>query len=167
MTMIDTFAATHIQALLDRAEITDLVHRLGMCLDEARFDELSALLVEDATLRSPGGGVEGIDAIVAQAARIHSAEDGILHTITNLLIDVAGDAATARANLLVSFATPLDTDLPGQPPLVRSIQGQVYHFDLVRRDGGWRISRLETVPVWKSGHRGCSCVTSCRTLLDR
>ena len=68
------------------------------------------------------------------------------------MIDVAGDAATARANLVVSFATPLDTDLPGQPPLVRSIQGQVYQFDLVRLDAGWRISKLETTPVWKSGH---------------
>jgi hypothetical protein len=146
MTMID------IQELLDRAAITDLVHRLGVSLDEARFDELRALLVDDATLRSPGGGVVGIEAIVAQAARIHPAQDGILHTITNLLIDMAGNTATARANLVVSFATPLETDQPGQPPMVRSIQGQVYHFDLVRLDSAWRISRLETTPVWKTGH---------------
>jgi hypothetical protein len=152
MTMTDTSAATRLQELQDRAEITDLVHRLGMCLDEARFDELRALLVEHATLRSPGGGVEGIDAIVAQAARIHSAGDGVLHTITNILIDVEGNTATARANLVVSFATPLATDRPGQPPMVMSIQGQVYHFDLVRLDGGWCISRIETIPVWQSGH---------------
>jgi hypothetical protein len=68
------------------------------------------------------------------------------------LIDVGGDTATARANLMVSFATPLDTDQPGQPPMVRSIQGQVYRFDLVRLDDGWRISRIETIPVWQSGH---------------
>jgi hypothetical protein len=153
MATIDSRAATTtIQDLLDRAEITDLVHRLGMCLDEARFDEMRDLLIEDASLRSPGGGVQGIDAVVAQAARIHPAEDGILHTISNLLIDLAGNTATARANLVVSFATPLETDQPGQPPLVRSIQGQVYRFDLVRRDGDWRISRIETTPVWKSGH---------------
>jgi hypothetical protein len=152
MTMIDTTAASRIQELLDRAEITDLVHRLGMCLDEARFDELRSVLVEDATVRSPGGGVEGIEAIVAQSARIHSAEDGILHTITNLLVDVTGDSASARANLVVSFSTPLDTDQPGHPPMVRSIQGQVYRFDFVRLDGGWRISRIETIPVWMSGH---------------
>jgi hypothetical protein len=152
MTTTDTTAAPHIQQLLDRAEIMDLVHRLGMCLDEARFDELRSLLVEHATLRSPGGGAAGIEAIVAQAARIHSAEDRVLHAITNILIDVGGDTATARANLMVSFATPLDTDQPGQPPMVRSIQGQVYRFDLVRLDDGWRISRIETIPVWQSGH---------------
>jgi hypothetical protein len=64
-----------------------------------------------------------------------------------MLIDVAGNMATARANLMVSFATRLATDQPGQPPMVRSIQGQVYRFDFVRLDGGWRISRIETIPV--------------------
>jgi hypothetical protein len=152
MTTIETSVTTHIQQLLDRAEITDLVHRLGMCLDEARFDELRSLLVEDATLRSPGGGVPGIEAIIAQAARIHSAEDGVIHAITNILIDLAGNTATARANLVVSFATRLATDQPGHPPMVRSIQGQVYHFDFVRLDAGWRISKIETIPVWMSGH---------------
>jgi hypothetical protein len=43
-------------------------------------------------------------------------------------------------------------DQPGQPPMVRSIQGQVYRFDFIRLDGGWSISRIETIPVWKSGH---------------
>jgi hypothetical protein len=152
MTMINPIAATGVQELLDRADIADLVHRLGMCLDEARFDELGSLLAEDATLRSPGGGVQGIEAIVAQAALVHSAEDRILHAITDLLIDVAGETATVRANLQVSFATPLDIDPPGQPPMVRSIQGQVYRFDLVRLDVGWRFSRIETIPVWMSGH---------------
>jgi hypothetical protein len=36
--------------------------------------------------------------------------------------------------------------------MVRSIQGQVYRFDFIRFDGGWSISRIETIPVWKSGH---------------
>jgi len=93
-------------------------------LDEGRFDELRSLLVEHATLRSPGAGVEGIEAIVAQAARIHVPDDGVLHAITNLSIDIAGDTATARANLMVSFATPLATDEHGQPPMVHSIQGR-------------------------------------------
>jgi hypothetical protein len=53
---------------------------------------------------------------------------------------------------MVSFATRLDSDPPGQPPMVRSIQGQVYRFDFIRFDGGWSISRIETIPVWKSGH---------------
>jgi SnoaL-like domain len=151
MTIIETNVATPIQNLVDRAEIADLVHRLGVCLDEADFDGLRAVLVDDATLRSPGGSVQGIDAIVAQAARIHPPQDGILHSITNVLIDLIGNTATARANLIVSFATPADTDEPGQPPMVRSIQGQVYQFAFVRLDGGWRFSSIETSLVWKSG----------------
>ena len=149
-TTIDMTIAGQIQNLLDRAEITDLVHRLGVCLDEARFDELRSVIAENAILRSPGGTVQGIDGIVTQAARIHPAQDGIVHTITNVLIDLAGDSASARANLIVSFASPSDTDEPVHPPTVRSIQGQVYHFDFVRTEAGWRFSSLETTPVWRS-----------------
>ena len=143
-------AAEKIQRLVDRAELTDLVHRLGMCLDEARFEEMRGLVAANARLHSPGGIVEGIEAIIAQAARIHPAQDGIVHTITDVLIDVDGFTAKARANLIVSFATPAATDEPGQPPTVRSMQGQVYHFEFVRTDAGWRFSSLATTPVWSS-----------------
>jgi len=142
--------AEKIQSLVDRADITDLVHRLGMCLDEARFEDMRDLVADDASLHSPGGTVQGIDAIVAQAARIHPAEDGILHTITNVLIDLDRDTAHARANLIVSFATPAATDEPGHPPNVRSIQGQVYRFEFVRSDAGWRFTSLATTPIWRS-----------------
>jgi hypothetical protein len=37
----------------DHNEITDLVYRLGACLDESRFDDLRQLVVEDATVRTP------------------------------------------------------------------------------------------------------------------
>ena len=147
----DVTTAENIQILVDRAAIIDQVHRLGAYLDEARFEDMRSLLTADAILQSPGGTVQGIDAIVAQAARIHSAQDGILHTITNVLVDLDRDSAKARANLIVSFATPAATDEPGHPPTVRSIQGQVYHFDFLRTDAGWRFSSLATIPIWRSG----------------
>jgi len=54
-------SVVRVSSSLDVAELLELV------------DELRSLLVEHATLRSPGGSVAGLDAIVAQAARIHSA----------------------------------------------------------------------------------------------
>ena len=70
----------------------------------------------------------------------------------DLYIPYFRDLGRLPLDHMVSFATPQAIDQPGQPPMVRSIQGQVYRFDLVRVDGGWRISRIETIPVWKSGH---------------
>jgi hypothetical protein len=142
-----------LQLLTDRSEIADLVNRLGMVLDEGRFDEMRSLLVDEATARTPGGTAEGRDAMVAQASRNHRPGQAIQHLITNLLIDLDGDRASARANLVVHFG-PADGggSVPESPaPPVVFTLGEVYRFELVRTPEGWRFARVETTPVWMSG----------------
>jgi 3-phenylpropionate/cinnamic acid dioxygenase small subunit len=145
-------ANSPVQQLLDRHEVTDLVYRLGECLDEGRFDELRSLFVEEATARTPGGTAEGREALIAQARRNHSAEDRIQHVTTNLRIDLEDDNATVRANLVVHFAPP--TDERALAPQVRFTVGEVYHFAVTRTPEGWRFASVETEPVWMSGTRG-------------
>jgi hypothetical protein len=147
-TMID---AT-LQELVDRNEITDLVNRLGVALDEGP-DDLRSLLAEDATVRTPGGTAEGREAVVAQASRNHPPEQPIQHVITNLLIDLDGARARARANLVVSFGPLAGASDPVGPlaPPVEYTTGEVYHYELVRTSEGWRFSRIQTTPVWRSG----------------
>jgi hypothetical protein len=150
-----------LQQLADRSEIAELVNRLGVVLDEGRFAELGTLVVEDATASTPGGRAEGREAVVAQASRNHRPEQPIQHLITNLLVDIDGDRASARANLVVHFG-PADGDSapagppdrrPARPPAppVEFTIGEVYHFGLVRTPEGWRFERIETTPVWTSG----------------
>jgi SnoaL-like domain len=130
--------------LVDRDEITRLVYRLGVCLDDGRFDDLRDLFVDDAVASTPGGVAEGKDALVAQAARNHSPEDGIQHLIGNVLVDLDGDRATVRANLVVTFARLVaDPDAP-------SALGEVYRFVARRSPSGWRLARVESHPVWAS-----------------
>jgi hypothetical protein len=124
--------------LTDRREITDLVSRLGLWLDEGRFDEASTVLVHDVTVDTPGGHAEGIDHVIAQARRNHQ-HAHLQHVITNVLIDLDGDRAVVRANLVVTFADDA----------VTSQQGERYRFDAVRTSDGWRLSRVEVAPVWK------------------
>jgi hypothetical protein len=135
---------SRVDDLLDRDEIATLVHRLGASLDEGRFEDLRTIFVADATARTPGGLAEGLDALIAQASRNHSPEDHIQHVITNILVDLAGDRAGVRANLVVTFAHG-----PGVPSPHRQL-GEVYRFDARRTPGGWRLSRVESVPVWQS-----------------
>jgi hypothetical protein len=150
---------TTMQQLVDRAEITDLVNNLGRVLDEGCFAELRSLLVEDATARTPGGEAAGREALVAQAGRNHRPEQPIQHLVTNVAIDLHGDRASARANLVVHFgpvdggpasAGPGTSALPPAPP-VEFTMGEVYHFALVRTAEGWRFDRIETTPIWTSG----------------
>lgn len=140
------------RALDDRTEITDLVYRLGACLDDGRFDEMRDLLVEDATVRTPGGEAAGREALIAQAVRNHPADQGFQHVITNVLIDLAGDRATARTNLTVHITRPAEARAPGTPapPLLASL-GEVYTFGVDRTPEGWRLSRIEVGPRWVWG----------------
>jgi hypothetical protein len=148
-TLVD--AQRGLRQLYDRAEITDLVYRLGTCMDEGRYDEMRELLVEDATVSTPGGQAEGRAALIAQARRNHPADQRFQHVTTNVLLDLDGDRATVRANLVVTITTPDDApgDAPAPPP--RCTIGEVYSFELVRTSGGWRFSRIATVPLWVSG----------------
>jgi ketosteroid isomerase-like protein len=130
--------------LAERDEVTRLVYRLGACLDEARFDGMRDLFVDDAVARTPGGVAEGIDALIAQASRNHSPDAGIQHVITNVLVDLEGDTAAVRANLLVTFARP---DGGSDTP---SALAEVYRFVARRSSSGWRLARVEAHPVWAS-----------------
>jgi hypothetical protein len=135
----------------DRTEITDLVYRLGVCLDEGRFDDLGGLLVEEATVTTPGGRGEGREAVIAQARRNHPADQRFQHVTTNLLIDLDGDRAAVRANLIVTITRPGGQAGDGPAPAPLCTIGEVYRFDLVRTESGWRFVKIGTVPVWVTG----------------
>src|SRR5262245_59427786 len=139
------------QELRDRAEITDLVYRLGVCLDEGRFDVMRDLLVEDATVRTPGGEGTGRESLVAQASRNHPADQRFQHVTTNVLVDLEDDRAEVRANLVVHIAIPADASDDTPAPPLRCSLGEIYRFDVVRTADGWRFAGIETVPLWISG----------------
>ena len=158
-----------MQDLTDRQAITDLVSRLGIALDEGRFDDLRSLLADDATARTPGGTARGHEAVVAQARRNHRPDQPIQHLITNLVVDLDGDRARARANLVVHFGTePGDLD-PGEPgaadatapsaarplpaPPLRYTVGEVYDFAFIRTATGWLFTGIVAIPLWTAGTR--------------
>lgn len=137
-----TDTATALQLLLDRTEITALVHRLGRALDEKRFDEFRLLFTEDASATTPGGTALGHDAMIKQASKVHLVEDHIQHRITDIIIDLSGDRASVRANLAVTFIR--------QDPAIKPhlMLGEIYRFRAVRTSDGWRLSRVESQPIW-------------------
>jgi SnoaL-like domain len=134
-----------LQELIDRIEIIELVSRLGVWLDEKRFNEARAILTEDATVKTPGGSVAGVDQVAEQARRNHVVPTQ--HVITNVLIDLDGDRATVGANLIATFAHGPD---PSGPLFQR---GERYTFEAVRTADGWRLSRVESKPIWTTGSR--------------
>ena len=127
--------------MTDRDAITDLVSRLGAWLDEKRFEETEPLFTDDVTVATPGGQAQGVERIAAQARRNHE-RDETQHVITNVLVDLDGDRAVARANLIVTFVPE-----PARPEVHRT-HGERYRFEAARTPAGWRLSRVEVSPVW-------------------
>jgi hypothetical protein len=150
--MTTTTDAT-LQQLADRNEIAGVLHRLGVILDDGTFDDLPALLTDDVTVRTPGGAAEGREAAIAQARRNHAPEQPIQHVLSNLLVDLDGDRARVRANLVVHFGPPggpAEDDARFAAP-VEYTTGQVVRYDLVRTSGAWRLAGIRTTPVWRDG----------------
>lgn len=136
-----------VEELVDRNEIADLTSRLGLWLDEKRFDDARSIFTDDATGEFPSGPVQGVQRLADQARRNHSAFDRTQHLTTNLLIDLHGDRATVRANQIATFVDRGDTPEP-----LFTI-GERYRFEAVRTPRGWRFSRVEVSPVWRSSGR--------------
>ncbi|KUJ37299.1 hypothetical protein ACZ90_70325 [Streptomyces albus subsp. albus] len=136
--------ATDFRELSDRAQLHDLLARQGRWLDERRFDEAADIFTPDAVARTQGGESHGLAALVAQARRTHERFACTQHFTTNALIDLDGDRAVLRANLLAVFV-PQSADATPVPV------GERYRFEAVRTAQGWRFSRVEADLIWRSG----------------
>jgi ketosteroid isomerase-like protein len=134
-------ACQHLLVHDDVEAIRALIHEYAARIDLGDLDGLAALFT-DATWSSPGRGTP-----LRGAAQVRHAYDGVIlydgipctkHVISNVTIEVAGDAATARSYFTVLQAHP---DLPLQPIIVGR-----YHDRFERVDGRWRFADRQIIP---------------------
>jgi ketosteroid isomerase-like protein len=125
----------------DLTAITALIHGYAERIDAGDLDGLAAMFAH-ATWRSPGRAepLRGV-------AEVRKAYDGVIlydgipctkHVVTNVVVEIDGDTATARSYFTVFQARP---DLPLQP----IIAGR-YHDAFVRADGAWRFADRLIIP---------------------
>jgi len=127
--------------LVDRALVADLVHRLGAALDGHDFAALGDLFTPDAEIVSPGGVATGRAAVVAQATRNHVDYTATQHLFGNLLIDLDGDRAEARADMVARLVRE------GLVPALTL--GAAYRWRLIRTPAGWRFAGMRITAVWR------------------
>lgn len=151
MSATDSTSLTdQLAQLSDRQAIAELIARLGLMLDEKRFDEARSVVTDDVAVQTPGGSAVGLEAVVAQARRNHAVRTQ--HVISDVLIELDGDRARARANLIATFAP----ERPGARLVIGDVEqpdspltlGEVYRFAAVRTADGWRLARIETERLW-------------------
>lgn len=123
----------------DREAIRDRLARYTYAGDRGRIDDLAACFAADGVLEFPGGSGTGPDGVRAVLARGGSgpARSFVRHHVTNPLIDVDGDTATAR-----SYFTVFSDNGPDH--------AGTYDDRLVRTPHGWRFARRRVRIDWQS-----------------
>lgn len=140
-----TIDSHQLQRLVDSYEITDLVSRLGTHLDEKRPQDLRKIFTDDIRFYFEGTLVEGIEEVVKRGQVLAERFARIHHVITNILIDLEGESAEVRANLI---ATHVYWDDRAE---LHYESGNLYRFTTIRTPAGWRIARASLHNVWTNG----------------
>lgn len=141
---------------LDDARIIRVVNTYFRALDEKQFGEscFGQILASDARVIRPNGAATVGPANIADShARSFARFEATQHLLTGHDVDVDGDTAVVRANLV---AIHIWNDRPVEASMLdRSFTaGGVITATLRRFTDGWRISELETQVIWRTGYFG-------------
>ena len=129
---------TLIRTLADRAELTDLVARHSLWVDESRWDETGRLFTEDVAVSSIRGEAHGIEELIALVRRGHGTYARMLHSKSNIVIDLDGDTATVRAHDVAVFVIDDKQE---------AIAAGFHTYRARRTAEGWRFDRLVVTPI--------------------
>ncbi len=125
--------------LRDRADVADVLFRYGSSLDEKDWARLETCFTPGATgILAGGPQLEGYTAIEEAVRAALSVYDRTHHSISNCEVEVSGDTAHLRANLIATHLLP-DGNF---------VVGGVYREELVRTADGWRISHHVLDALW-------------------
>lgn len=131
-----------VQALLDRIDITDTLHRYASCIDRRDIGGVRAVLADDLWARygnaEPLTGGDTVAAWIDEATRECVWQH---HLLSVYHVDVDGDHAEA---LIYHTSHQVFRDLPDT---VRVLVAR-YHNELARTTGGWKINRLVFEVLW-------------------
>jgi hypothetical protein len=126
-----------VQWLEDREEIERLLMEYGVTLDNRDFTAYSQLFATDGIWSGSIGTIRGQAAIKAAMEKAFDTAtaptgDGSFHLLTNPIIDVQGDHATAISKW--TFVHLVD-----KKPVI-ALAGR-YDDSLIRQNGRWRFER--------------------------
>jgi ketosteroid isomerase-like protein len=152
----ETTRQAEVNTWLDEALIIRVVNTFFRALDEKHFDDsyLGQILAADVQMIRPNGAATVGRANIAESfARSFTRFEATQHLLTGHDVDVNGDTAAVRANLV---AIHIWNDRPVEASMLdRSFTaGGVITAALRRSPDGWRISKAEMRVIWRTGFFG-------------
>lgn len=130
--------AAKVQRLEDKDEIRTVLTNYGRTLDAHDFAAYGRLFAKDGEWIGGFGTVKGpaeIEAFMTRNIGTPGKPSGTYHLLTNFIVDVHGDTATAWSRW--TFVTPGADKKPAMA------QGGHYEDTLVRENGQWKFKRRE------------------------
>lgn len=149
-TTCPSIAMAQKPTLEDRAAIIDVITDTAAGADRHQWDRVRAALADTVTLDYTslwGGAPSTLSAedVVEQWSGLLPGFDATQHLVTNHAISTtAADAAAAEADFQAAHR------LGGEMWI---LMGR-YRYELVKRDGSWRITRLVMTWTHETGDRG-------------
>lgn len=124
----------------DRQDISDLLIRYATGIDRKDWDLFRTVFTPDCQLDyGQIGSWDGVEAVAEFMILAHAGAGYTLHRITNQVIDVDGDRATARSYVDV-WVMAADN--------ASGVNASGFYDDeIVRADDGWRIARRQFTAV--------------------
>lgn len=123
----------------EKDEIRELMARYCHALDACRFGEVASLFADDGEWTTTYGSARGrpqIEALLASVVPKPGEGPQRKHYITNIIIALAGERASARSDYLVVRESER-----GLMP----VMGGTYMDDFIKRDGVWQFARKQLV----------------------
>ena len=133
---------TRLQSLLDKQEITELVHAFARAADRRDHDALRDLYHPDAT-DDHGAFFKGLAMeFIDQLPEIQSSMRILHHNVTTVNIRLEGDYAEGEIYALAYHQVATDRE-----PVDLMIGGR-YLDQYAKRDGRWKFSARTVVTDW-------------------
>jgi len=126
------------EGIADRLEISDLLTRYTVAIDRQDWSLLDQCFTSDAFVDYvSSGGVKGrYPEVRAWLEKAIALFDVTMHFISNSVVELGGDAATARTYVI----NPMGRKQEDGSMHIFTV-GAYYNDELVRTDEGWRISQ--------------------------
>ena len=127
----------------DRQDISDLLVRYATGIDQRDWALFRTVFTGDCELDyGEIGAWKGVDAVTEFMEQVHAMAGHTLHRLSNQVITVDGDRATARTYVDALIMSGDNTSG------VAGVNGiGFYDDDLVRTQDGWRIGRRRFTAV--------------------
>jgi hypothetical protein len=138
-----------VQLLLDRMEISDTVVRYATAVDTRDWKLYRSCFTDEVELDFAGWavGTHNADEWVDMVRQMLGGFTATQHISSNHVIKLNGNEATCLSYVQAQHYLPNDT---GDSAL--TIGGH-YKNDLIRTEGGWKISKCRLKITWYAGNR--------------